>query len=276
MRWFSKTFFRDFDPRFPGRKRKEKRRKPAVAERASQRLFRSLETRNLLKILVRKIAVLASFRLNVREKNGVPLFTTAGKVQPHDTISIPGLTGDGIKSEIISLYDSRHSLPEISRITGISRTRVRSTLIEAGVYLAASPKGSKASARRSSGQVRWNSPYGFKYLCGRLVPHPQEFETLRLILKWAKSDSSFEDISSRLNDQKLRPRKAPAWTRFTVRQILKWHEAHPEVLRTREGNVVTHEPWKIEDELKKLLITKPKAKKKKTWDSIISSELRLQ
>jgi hypothetical protein len=154
-------------------------------------------------------------------------------------------------------------LPEISRITGISRTRIRSALIEAGVYLTASPKGATASMRRPAGQVRWNSPYGFKYLRGRLVPHPQEFETLRLILKWAKSETSFADMSSRLNDQKLRPRKASAWTRFTVRQILKWHEAHPEILRTREGNVVTHEPWKTADELKKTLISKRKSKGKK-------------
>jgi hypothetical protein len=70
-------------------------------------------------------------------------------------------------------------------------------------------------------------------------------------------------MSSRLNDQKLRPRKASAWTRFTVRQILKWHEAHPEVLRAREGNVVSHEPWKTAYDLKKTSIIKPKAKGRK-------------
>ena len=69
------------------------------------------------------------------------------------------------------------------------------------------------------------------YERGALVPHPQEFETLRFILRGAKDGRGFEDISSQLNAQKLRPRSAKRWTRFTVRQIVKWHRANPDVLQ---------------------------------------------
>lgn len=147
-------------------------------------------------------------------------------------------------------------------MTGIPRSSVRDALIQAGVSLRSSVKKTNATERRGSGQVRWNSPYGFKYERGRLVPHPQEYETLRLLLKWSKEDLSYEDISSKLNIQKLRPRSAPAWTRFTVRQIVKWHEAHPDVLVKRDGNVVTYKPWETAPELEKTLIKKSKIKRR--------------
>ncbi len=167
----------------------------------------------------------------------------AGISQPHDLISIPELTEQGITSEIVPKYESGHSLPEISRITGIPRTSVRDILIRAGVSLRSMKQGKKTQEQRGSGQVRWNSPYGFKYERGRLVPHPQEFETLRLILKCTKADMSFADISCKLNSQKLRPRSATSWTRFTVRQIIKWHQANPELIMNRDGRIETFQSW---------------------------------
>ena len=152
-------------------------------------------------------------------------------MQPHDLITIPGLTALGIISEIGPLYESGHSIPEISRITGTPKTSVRDALIRAGIFIRSVSRELPKAHRRTSGRVRWNSPYGFMYERGALVPHPQEFETLRFILRGAKDGRGFEDISSQLNAQKLRPRSAKRWTRFTVRQIVKWHRANPDVLQ---------------------------------------------
>jgi DNA-binding CsgD family transcriptional regulator len=157
----------------------------------------------------------------------------AGIPEDHDLISIPEITEQGIISEIASLYESGHSIPEISKTTGVSRTSVRSHLIRGGVSLRPSTHAPAKGNERHSGQVRWNSPYGFQYLKGQLVPHPQEFETLRLILSQYRKTSSYEEIAKQLNGQKLRPRSAKLWTRFTVRQIVKWHQANPKVLETR-------------------------------------------
>ena len=202
--------------------------------------------------------------MNIRGgKNGVPLVTIAGIFYPHDLISIPGLTEQGIISEIVPKYESGHSLPEISRITGIPRTSVRDILIRAGISLRFPSQGNKAPEQRGSGQVRWNSPYGFKYERGRLVPHPQEFETLRFILKWSGEEMSFEDISKKLNGQKLRPRSASSWTRFTVRQIIKWHQANPEVILKRDGKVVTYQPWESANSSESKTINKSKPKRSK-------------
>jgi len=114
-------------------------------------------------------------------------------------------------------------------MTSVPRTNVRSHLIRGGVSLKPSTHAPAGGDERHSGQVRWNSPYGFQYNKGKLVPHPQEFETLRLILDQFNEASTYEEVAAKLNTKKLRPRSAKQWTRFTVRQIVKWHHAHPKV-----------------------------------------------
>jgi hypothetical protein len=62
------------------------------------------------------------------------------------------------------------------------------------------------------------------------VPHPQGFATLRLILKWSKYGQSYQKIALALVSQKLHPRAAKEWTRFTVRQIVLWHAKRTAVI----------------------------------------------
>jgi hypothetical protein len=126
-------------------------------------------------------------------------------------------------------------MSEVSRIIGICESTVRDSLIRSGISPKLFVQGIKHSKRRGSGQVGGNSPYGFKYERGNLVPHPQEFETLILILKWSDSLLSLVQIAARLNAEKLRPRRSLAWSRFTVRDIVKWHLARPDVIPNREG-----------------------------------------
>lgn len=74
---------------------------------------------------------------------------------------------------------------------------------------------------------------------------------------------SFEDISKKLNAQKLRPRSASSWTRFTVRQIIKWHQANPEVILKREGKVLVYQPWESTNPSESKAINKSKLKRSK-------------
>lgn len=178
------------------------------------------------------LPVIPSNEIPAINLNGVPFATIAGKRQAHDSISIPEITEQGIISEIAPLYASGHSIPEISKMTGIAKTSVRDLLARDGISLRASTHSPRYAKQRKSGRVRWNSPYGFHYAKGQLVPHPQEFETLRLILKWSKAVQSYQEIAEALNSRKLRPRAAKAWNRFTVRQIVRWHAERPEVLRS--------------------------------------------
>jgi hypothetical protein len=169
-------------------------------------------------------------------KNGVPFEPIAGTIQPHDIISIPTITEQGIIAEVAPLYESGHSIPEISKMTGVPRTSVRDHLIRGDVSLRPSTHVSAPREKRNSGQVRWNSPYGFQFAKGKLIPHPQEFETLRLILARSRDGDGFEAIATKLVEAKLRPRSAKHWTRFTVRQIVRWHKANPEVFGEIESS----------------------------------------
>jgi hypothetical protein len=153
-------------------------------------------------------------------------------------------------------------LPEIVRITGIPRSSVRDSLLRAGVTLRSANESLSQSQRKASGQVRWNSPYGFKYERGCLIPHPQEFETLRILLQRSGDGDSFEDVSSLLNGQKLRPRSAPAWTRFIVRQIVKWHQDNPEVLSKLEKETTGCRPSKCSQGKPGKTVNKPKTKRR--------------
>ena len=114
---------------------------------------------------------------------------------------------------------------------GKSREGVRIQLEKAGL-LKTDPKNSPESCKKAlRGKVRWNSPYGFKYECGKLIPHVQEYETLRIIIRLSQSGLNAREIADHLNEQKLRPRIAKKWDRCTVHRILEWHESNPQLLQ---------------------------------------------
>lgn len=114
---------------------------------------------------------------------------------------------------------------------GKSRESVRIQLERAGL-LASDPKNSPESWRKVlRGKVRWNSPYGFKYELGKLIPHIQEYETLRVISQLHQSGRNAREIADHLNEQRLRPRSAKKWDRCTVHRILEWHKSNPQLLQ---------------------------------------------
>jgi hypothetical protein len=151
-------------------------------------------------------------------------------------------------------------MPEIAELTSITLTTVRESLLRGDISPKSYLQGTKSSKKRGSGKVRGNPPYGFRYVRGRLVSHPQEFETLRLLLRWTKQGHTYEQVSAPLNADKLRPRRALAWSRFTVREIAKWHEANPEIITKREGKVISYQPWSTSEDLKRPALAKPNAK----------------
>jgi hypothetical protein len=178
-------------------------------------------------------------------KNGVPLVTIAGIFYPHDIIAIPLLSDQGIISEIVQLHRSGHPVALIAKRLKIARSTVRSKLTGAGISFEEPPLLKNPMSKRNSGKPRWNSPYGFMYSKGKLAPHPQEFETLQLILQWSKAGQKYQTIANKLQTRKLRPRSAKHWNRFTIRQIVLWHAERvhvlPEATRraTRTSNLET-------------------------------------
>lgn len=119
----------------------------------------------------------------------------------------------------------------------VPRSTVRYKLKKGHVPLRPSTRVQATWWERNSGKTRWNSPYGFRFHQGKIQVHPQEFVALKIILDGARDGQSFTTIAAHLNDNSFRPRRAQKWNRFTVRQIVKWHEDHPEVLKeVQRGN----------------------------------------
>jgi hypothetical protein len=129
------------------------------------------------------------------------------------------------------LFGAGHSLTEIAEQVKKSRKSIQGILQQDGIHCELVAKETQSGARVHRGKVRWNSPYGFQYDRGRAIKHPQEFETLLLILKWHQSEMNSRAKADRLNEKKLRPRTASNWDRCTVHRIIEWHIKHPTFLQ---------------------------------------------
>lgn len=66
-----------------------------------------------------------------------------------------------------------------------------------------------------------NAPYGFALVNGVLHEDPKERAVVQLIIKWWQQGLSHGAIARKLNDQKIKPRKAARWSQPTVGFIIK-------------------------------------------------------
>ena len=112
----------------------------------------------------------------------------------------------------------------IARELNVPKTTVRQTLLGGGVVLRPHSKRQlRSSAVPSRISIR-TAPYGSCLVDGQLVEDPKEASVLRLILKLWRQGMSHCAIARRLNDQRIKPRKAAQWSQPTVGFIIKRHE----------------------------------------------------
>jgi len=163
--------------------------------------------------------------------NGVPKQSTTSKLKPHSYLQVNIPSKPQQAQKVAELFESGHSINEISKQLHQSKKRVRSVLEGFGILPPVPAVTLRTPKKVLRGKVRWNSPYGFRYELGKLVRHPQEHETLRIIISRHQSGENSREIADYLNDQKLRPRIAKKWDRCTVHRILEWHESNPQLLQ---------------------------------------------
>lgn len=77
-----------------------------------------------------------------------------------------------------------------------------------------------ATTWRSVGKRNIRPPYGFCYFQGKVVPDQREFPHLLLIHRLWKDRVNPNAIAEHLNAKKIAPRKASAWNRNSVVNIL--------------------------------------------------------
>jgi hypothetical protein len=134
------------------------------------------------------------------------------------------------------LYEAGHSLSAIASDLGVSKDAVRRTLTKGGVALRAHSHSQIRKASGSSLMSVRTAPYGTCVVEGRLVEEPRETSVLRLILKLWEQGMSHCGIAKKLNDRKIKPRKADRWSQPTVGYIIKRHEAALKLKGKSHGN----------------------------------------
>lgn len=128
--------------------------------------------------------------------------------QAHDFISILIQARQSISRESAALYKNGQSLRAIAQELGVSKTCVREAIVREKVPL------------RRKTAIR-NAPYGYSLVKGRLFEDPKEMSVVQDILKWWRQGMSHCAIARRLNDQKVKPRKATNWSQPTIGFIIE-------------------------------------------------------
>ena len=128
--------------------------------------------------------------------------------QAHDSIALYRLSKQGIYDNAAALYGKGASLGAIARELSIPKSTVRQTLLDGGVALRLhSRRQARSLVVPSQVSIR-TAPYGFCVIEGRLVEDPKEASVVRLIMTWWRQGMSHCAITRRLNNQRIKPRKA--------------------------------------------------------------------
>ena len=109
----------------------------------------------------------------------------------------------------------------IANDLGCSKTAVRESLIREKVDLRAHSHSQTSKGRRSVALSIRNAPYGYCLVNGMLAEDPREMSVVALMLKWWGQGMSYGAIARKLNSQKIKPRKAAAWSQPTVGFIVQ-------------------------------------------------------
>lgn len=94
-------------------------------------------------------------------------------------------------------------------------------LKKAGVELRSNKAAPVTSTWCAPGKQVVRPPYGFCYFQGRVVPDQREYENLQLLHRLWKEGVNPNAIANQLNAKKIPPRKAKAWNRNSVVNILE-------------------------------------------------------
>lgn len=147
-----------------------------------------------------------------------------------DFIHFSKVVHSGIFPEARQFYESGLSLEQVAGRLKKSKTFVRSTLIAGGVSLRPSIHTPDGKAARNQGRMAGAAPYGFTYLRGQLVVHPDEVENLLFILELWNQGHGPRAISRQLNDRKILSKTGKKWDHSVVSSIIERREKHKALL----------------------------------------------
>lgn len=121
---------------------------------------------------------------------------------------------------MVELYKKGLSLRDIGTELNVSKTKVRSTLLKAGVELRPADPTPKEVARWRIRKTKAPPPFGYCYFQGEMVKNPIEYGTLMIIYRQWKAGMNANALTRYLNAKKLKPRKAKDWHNKAVKKIV--------------------------------------------------------
>jgi hypothetical protein len=141
--------------------------------------------------------------------------------QVHKKIEFLSIQNQAISDKCVELYGNGYSLSEVGKLTGKAKSTIQSILRKAGVALRTNQSIPGAPAWKNNGKSSVHPPYGFCYFQGKVVPDQREYGNLLVIHRLWKEDVNPNAIANQLNAKKIKPRKASAWNRNSIVNILK-------------------------------------------------------
>lgn len=123
---------------------------------------------------------------------------------------------------------------DIGKELNISKTKVRSRLIKAGVLLRPKDPTPEEVTRWRICKTKAPPPFGFCYFQGKLVKNPVEYDVLLKIHCQWKEGRDANEITRYLNAKRLKPRKAKAWHNKAIKKILERFESKKIVIEGEE------------------------------------------
>lgn len=142
-------------------------------------------------------------------------------LKPHDFIHLVISNYNQQTPEVIKLYKNGLSLRDIEARLGISKTRVRSLLIAAGISLRDSNEEKQRATQGSTSKKAVKPPYGFCFSEGRVVRHPKEYPHLLSIIQRWKKGQPLNSIATWLNGKKVRSPMGKQWSWNSIANIIQ-------------------------------------------------------
>ena len=139
----------------------------------------------------------------------------------HNFIPLAFRNSDNHLEKITELYKQGLSLRDIAKRVDLSKTRVRSLALRAGIPLRAhrNEKGPVKFGIQNKRPVK--PPYGFAYFEGQVVKHPKEYPVLLSIISQWNSGRPLNSIATKLNDKRVPSPMCKKWSWNSIANIIQ-------------------------------------------------------
>mgnify|MGYP006087977381 CR=1 FL=1 len=141
--------------------------------------------------------------------------------KPHNFIQLTFSNSPGTDRNIADLYVKGNSFRDIEKLLGISKTKVRDTLIRLEIPIRPTFEETQRATQVRSGKKNVKPPYGFVYFEGRVVKHPKEYPVLLSIINRWKADQSLNSIATKLNEKRVPSPMGKCWSWNSIDNIVK-------------------------------------------------------